>query len=140
MNIKISRLVLTITTYASIVFLTGCASSPWSVSDSNVETQLVSSKNLKISRVVVFEKTDGISLRGEMYKSQLRSIKPKGHIDIDVIDSAGSVLHKRTAQIHRYKKTNGSRKHYKFYSDVSYLPPEGSIIRVAHHEAESHRE
>ena len=140
MNKVTLRLVYKIATLISLLFLLGCASSPWRVTDANIRTELVSSRYLEMSQVIIFEEPNGFSIRGDMRENLLITPRPKGHIDIDIVDSKNLVLHKTTASLHWAGKINRQHEHYKFNTVVPHIPPEGSIIRVAYHDASPHSE
>jgi len=139
MNRITSRFVFKIASFIALFLLLGCTSPPWRAADADIETQIVSSEHMKISRVVIIEKTSGFSLMGEMYKKQLLPIKPNGHIAIDIVNSDGRILYSTATHFHRFGKINRLRKRYKFSVEVPYIPPEGSVIRVAHHEGALHQ-
>lgn len=138
MNKITSVLVCKMTVFISLIFILGCMSKPWRVTDTNIKTEIAPSKHLEKLQIVIFEKPEGFSIRGDMREKHRVPSMPIGHIDIDIVDGKGRVLHKTMADIHRSGKANRFHKRYKFNIEVPLIPPEGSTIRVAHHEAALH--
>ena len=138
MNKIIPKFVFKIAVFSTLLYLQGCASQPWQVTDSDIKTELVYSKHYKISQVLIFEKTTGFLIKGDMRNNRRISPIPLGHIDIDIVDSKGRVLHKSTTLLHRFGKANRSRKRYKFNTEIPNIPPEGGVVRVTHHTAALH--
>lgn len=140
MNRTISGFVFKIAVFSTLLYLQGCASQSWKVTDADIKTELVSSDYLKISKVMIFEKSNGFLITAYMLKKNLPALMVKGHIDIDIVDSKGRVLHKTTTRFHRVGKANRPRVLYKFSIEVPYIPSEGGIVRVEHHKTALHQE
>jgi len=136
----ISKFVTRASIITFFLSLTGCATTTWQAAEHNVKTELVSSRHLKLANVEIVEKTSGFSLTGEISSrgGHLIHYLPKGHLDIEIVDSKEHKPHKLTTNFHRIGSASNPRKRYKFSVDVPHVPKAGSVIRVSLHETEQH--
>jgi len=137
---KISKFTFKAAVFTFALTLLGCASTPRSADDLNVKTEFVSSKHLKLSKVLLTNKSAGFSIEGEISSHGNHRINalPKGHLDIDIVDRNNRVLHKTTTPFHRISKANKPHKRYHFRMDVPHILKGGSIVRVSLHEVKQH--
>ena len=149
MNFKKSHFVLRIPAFIAVLLLLGCATSPSQINDANIKKEIVSSDHLTISNVSIDAINDGFSIDGYMRHKYVSDSLIRGHIDIEVVDTAGTVLHRtKTSILHRTKTSTSHRtktsishfgrtrpynNRYRFSVDVPYIPPNGSTVRVIHH-------
>ena len=149
MYTKISRFAFRIPAFIAVLLLLGCATSPSQINDANIKKEIVSSDHLTISNVRIDAIKDGFSIDGNMQHKRVSDSLIRGHIDIEVVDTAGTVLHRtKTSILHRTKTSTSHRtktsishfgrtrpfhKSYRFGVDVPYIPPNGSTVRVIHH-------
>jgi len=139
MNRILLRFIYKIAAFSMLFYLQGCATQAWKVTNADIKTEFVYSDYLKISKVMIYEKSDGFLIAAYMRKKNLPTLMVKGHIDIDIVDSKGRVLHKTTTRFHRVGKANRPRELYKFSIEVPIMPPEGGVVRVTHHKAALHQ-
>jgi len=144
-----------------LLFLFGCTTSPTKVGDTDNKIEIVSSKHLKISDVVFVKNSTGFLLQGDIRDIHSFHPKPKGHVDIDIVDDKKRVLKKTRTSIHKSEKvknpSNNSKlthrartsihkfgnakrlgNRYNFSIEVPYVAPEGSVIRLSYHEGTKH--
>jgi len=133
MNFKKSHFVLRIPVFITVLLLLGCATSPGQIDDANIKKEIVPSKHLTISNVSIDAINDGFSIDGYMRHKYVSDSLIRGHIDIEVADTAGTVVHKTKTSISHFGSTRPFHKSYRFSVDVPYIPPNGSTVRVIHH-------
>jgi hypothetical protein len=138
MNRKLSGMIIVISAFISLLFLEGCASTPLNVSDAGIKIERIPSEHFDITEVFLYEKHSGFSIEGIVRPDHYISPKPKGHIEIDIVDSEGNVLHKETATMRRFGKASRHPNRYRFSKDILFMPTKGSIIRLTHHEEQQH--
>ncbi len=135
---KASNFTFKASTLIALLLLLGCTISPKQAADTDSKIEIVSSKHLVISNVVMVEKPGGFSLKGDVRDKHSLEPTPRGHIDIDVIDDKSRVLHKTRTAIHRFGNVKRPKSRYKFSIEVPYIAPTGSVIRVSYHDTTLH--
>jgi hypothetical protein len=96
----------------------------------------VSSKSFDVSWVGVYQEGDSIDIRGIVKKRASVGPSLSGHVDLAVLGPNGDLLRRASTSFSpltvSYGTGQGSREGY-FSVHLRMVPPQGTVIRVAHH-------
>ncbi len=99
-----------------------------------VSLERVHSDNITVSRVYVYQDGDQLEISGRV-KRRSSSIFNGGHVDIAIISPDGEILEQVSTRYYpRIIRRRGARESF-FTARLTAIPPKGSIVRVAYHEA-----
>jgi len=138
---KSSSFVFKIASFLTLLFMLGCAASPQQISSSNYNIEIVKSDDLRLDHISISKNRNGngITVKGDIHDIQIAGIRPKGHIDVDIVDHKGQILHKKQTNLSRlnrfnqFERTNRLYKKYIFKLEVPHIPADGSTIRLSYH-------
>ena len=120
-----------------IMFLTACATTTDYAKKAGITIERVDSSTVNVSHAYLAKTADGLLLRGEVKRKIHSHGSIPGHLHIELIDPQGQLI--KTAEVDHSRK--GSSDHIADFQVL--LPLElsvGSVIRVVHHDASSHKE
>jgi hypothetical protein len=129
----------------SSLLYTGCKTMEGNLrSEKNVNVIIEPSADYQITRVSAYQEGDEIAISGTL-RPRFRPARKGGHVDIRILDSAGSLLEKLKADPHQetsHKQNMGGRKGMSRTRSISELMfhatsdldvPEGAEIRLRYH-------
>lgn len=118
-----------------VIFITGCQSlSTTSNSDFNVEVIRNESMKVRFSQITTEISGNTLHIGGNIRKDSLQPTD--GHIDIAIYSSSGQLLKQATTDyvsslnLQKLQQRGGNR----FSTDIQFVPPTGSTIKIAYHE------
>jgi len=118
------------------VFVSGCATTDYA-KEAQITIDRVDSSTVNISHAYLTKTKEGLLLRGEVKRKTHKHGSIPGHLHIELVDPQGKII--KTAEIEHSRK--GSSDHI---ADFQVLLPlelgAGSVIRVVHHDAMSHKD
>jgi hypothetical protein len=122
-----------------VLAVCGCASKNALIaSEGNLSVKIIPSHWVRISDINVKQEIDNLLIEGELRRLNA-AFSGRGHVDVAVMSGEGILICKASG---KYKsailpKTPGARNHppSRFQARLHCIPPEGSIIRVAYHNA-----
>jgi hypothetical protein len=113
----------------------GCASTTVNLlKNKTVELEKISYRGVRILRVFVQEENGSTKISGIIKNTSSIPIN-FGHVDISIISPEGTILKEASTQYipktlkKRKRHSDGSR----FYTNLQFVPPEGSKVRIAFH-------
>lgn len=116
------------------IVLMSCALVSTYVRDSGVDILKLSTRGARIVSARLWMDGDRVSLRGEVVSNPVSRSPLGGHLDIEIVDAAGTGTTCLTT-----KPRTGGRQIRKTYSlPLTGLPEPGSTIRVWHDPAHNH--
>lgn len=99
-----------------------------------IELEKISYRGVRILNVFVQEENGKTKIFGRVKNTSFVPIN-FGHVDISIISPEGTIVKEASTQYipktlkKRKRHSDGSR----FYTHLQFVPPEGSIVRIAFH-------
>ena len=123
--------------FLAIFFATDCLGEVTDLLKTNtVLLERVSSISFDVSSVGVYQEGDSIDIRGIVKKRTRVGPNLSGHVDLAIFDPDGNLLRQVSTSYSpltvSYGTGQGSREGY-FSVHLRMVPPQGAVIRVAHH-------
>jgi hypothetical protein len=118
---------------SAVVAMQGCATTPQDlVGEGKVNVETIPSRYGHISHVSVLASEPGVRVAGEVHGSTHGRGYILGHVDIEVIYPDGTM---QEVIAFKYQNRGGKSRATPFSVEVPFVVPEGSTIRIIHHDA-----
>ena len=118
------------------LFVSACATMDYA-KEADISIERVDSSTVNISHAYITKTKDGLLLRGEVKRKLHSHGTIPGHIHIELVNPDGDVV--KTAEVEHSRKASSDH-----LADFQILLPEnmgaGSVVRIVHHDASSHKE
>lgn len=120
--------------YTLIIFISGCQSLSKSTRNFNVEVIRNEPMKVRFSQITTEISGKGLHVGGIISKNTIQSTD--GHIDIAIYSASGQLLKPATTDyvsslnFRKLQQRGGNR----FSTDIQFVPPAGSTIKIAYHE------
>ncbi|MEK6777934.1 MAG: hypothetical protein AABY87_13820 [bacterium] len=117
------------------ILFSGCTANRINlVEQGAVSLVMVQSKMITISKAYVYQDVDVLEVSGNV-KRRDSSIGNWGHVDISVINPGNEIVDQVSTRYYPgIIRRRGARESF-FTARLTAIPPKGSIVRVAYHEA-----
>ena len=117
---------------AILTFMLGCVSiQPAMAQTEDVKIKRVASSYAHISHIAINSTDSGLHIRGTVHKRWHTRGRVRGHVNIEVIASDGTLLFEDSV---RHSRRSTKQQGARFFIKIPVEVSTGSMVRVAHHD------